>query len=132
MGTSLAAGDCVDLVDDDGVDTPQRLTSLTGQQEEQRLRRRDEDVRWPARERSPLVGGSVTCPHADLHLADCLAEARRSMRDAREWRAKVALDVDGERLQRGDVEDPAAGERVVGWGCGQQPVDRVEEGRECL
>src|SRR3954453_22019341 len=121
MGTSLAAGDCVDLVDDDGVDAPQRLTSLAGQQEEQRLRRRDEDVRWPARERSSLVGGSVTCPHADLDLADGLAEAGRGMRAAREWGAKVALDFDGQRLQGRDVEDPAAGERVVGWGCGEQP-----------
>src|SRR3954467_12449104 len=114
MGTSLAAGNCVDLVDDDRVDPPQRLTSLARQQEEQRLRRRDEDVRWPARERSPLVSRGVTRAHADLHVADGLAEAGRGVSDAREWRAKVALDVDGERLQGGDVEDPAAAERVVG------------------
>src|SRR4051794_41967566 len=77
MGTSLAAGDCVDLVDDDRVDPPQRLTSLARQQEEQRLRRRDEDVRWPARERAPLVSRGVTRAHADLHVADGLAEAGR-------------------------------------------------------
>src|SRR4051812_45099197 len=108
MGTALAAGDCVDLVDDDRVDAPQRLTGLAGQQEEQRLRRRDEDVRWPSGERAPLVGRGVTRPHADSHLADGLAEAGRGVSDAREWRAKVALDVDGQRLQGGNVEDPAA------------------------
>ena len=48
-------------------------------------------------------------------------------------RAQVALDVDGQRLERGDVEDPAPGALVPGGaGVGDDAVDRPEEGGEGL
>ena len=52
--------------------------------------------------------------------------------DADERAAQVALDVDGERLQGGDVQDPAAGLRSSGRGCDGEPVEGPEEGGEGL
>ena len=47
-------------------------------------------------------------------------------------RAQVALDVDGQRLERADVEHPAAAQRVVGDGRGGQPVEGGQERGERL
>ena len=47
--------------------------------------------------------------------------------DAGQRRAQVALDVDGQRLERADVEHPAAPLRVLGHGRGGQPVERGQE-----
>ncbi len=52
--------------------------------------------------------------------------------DAGQRGAQVALDVDGERLERGDVEDPAALLLVLRRGVGEQPVDRPQEGAQRL
>ena len=45
VGAALGAGDGVDLVDDHGLDPAQRLARLRGQHQEERLGRRDQDVR---------------------------------------------------------------------------------------
>ena len=53
--------------------------------------------------------------------------------DADQRGAQVALDVDGERLHRRDVEHPAALQRAPsGGGCAGQPVERPEERRQRL
>ena len=54
------------------------------------------------------------------------------MPDAGQRRAQVALDVDGERLQRADVEHPAAALRLGGQRLAGQPVERPQERRERL
>ena len=59
------------------------------------------------------------------------AEPRRRGRDAGDRRAQVALDVDGEGLQRRDVEDAAA-LRLGGLRREHQPVDRRQKGRQRL
>ena len=132
VGAALGAGDGVDLVDDDGLDAAQRLARLGGQQQEQRLGRGDEDVGGLARELAALVGGGVTGADGDAHVGRLEAEALGGLPDAGEGAAEVALDVDGEGLERGDVEDAAPVERVLGGRAGGDPVEGPEEGRQRL
>ena len=51
---ALGRGDRVDLVDDDGLDRREHLARLRGQQEVERLRRRDQDVGRRARDARAL------------------------------------------------------------------------------
>ena len=132
MGAALGAGDGVNLVDDDGVDAAQRLAGLGGQQEEQRLRRGDEHVGRLARELAALVGGGVTGADGDADVGRFEAEPLGGLPDAGERSAEVALDVDGEGLERGDVEDATPVERVVGRRTGGDPVEGPEEGGQRL
>ena len=65
VGAALGAGDRVHLVDDHRLDAAQRLARLRGEEQEQRLGRRDEDVGRRAGERAALVGRGVA--GADRH-----------------------------------------------------------------
>jgi hypothetical protein len=132
VGAALAAGDRVHLVDDDGLDVPQRLARLRREQQEQRLGRGDEDVGRVPGEPPSLVGGGVAGADADRDVGRGQAEAGGGVPDAGQRRAQVPLDVDGERLERGDVEDPAAVGGVVGHRLRGQPVERPEERRQRL
>jgi hypothetical protein len=90
----------VDLVDDDGVDRAQRRARLRREQEVERLGCRDEDVGGLAAEARALARRRVARAHGDGgHLVVHPAE-RGHVRDARDRRAQVALDVDRERLER--------------------------------
>ena len=132
VGAALGAGDGVNLVDDHGLDAGQRLARGRGEDEEERLGRRDEDVGRGARERPALVGGGVAGAdgHGDVGLGQ--AEPGGGVPDADERAAQVALDVDGQRLHRRDVEDPAALLPLLGDGLGGEPVERPEERRQGL
>ena len=55
VGPALGAGDGVHLVEDHRLHARQRLAGLRGEDEEQRLRSRDEDVGGGAGERAPLT-----------------------------------------------------------------------------
>ena len=73
VGAALGRRDGVDLVDDDRLDPGERLAGSAGQQQEQRLRRGDQDVRRLRGEQPALVGRGVAGAHADGdvgHLAD--------------------------------------------------------------
>ena len=117
MDAALRARDGVDLVDDHGLDPAQRLTGLRGQHQEERLRRRDQNVGRLLQQLAPFPLGRV--PRAD-------ADAEVGL-DPRERSAQVPLDVVVERLQRRDVEQAQAGSRFR-----VEPVDAVQEGGECL
>ena len=132
VGAALGAGDGVDLVDDDGVDAAQRLARLAGQHQEERLGRRDEDVGRGGAELAPVGRAGVAGPQPDRHLGDRRLEPLGGVADAGEGSPQVALDVDAERLERGDVEDAGAPGLVLGPLAAQQPVDRVEEGAQRL
>ena len=65
VGAALRAGDRVDLVDDHRLHAAQGLAGARGQQEVERLRGRDEDLRRALRQRPALVGGRVAGPRGD-------------------------------------------------------------------
>ena len=115
----LVAGDRVDLVDDHGVDRVEDLPRLRGQHQVERLGRRDQDVGRVAQHRRALARGRVA--GADRHAE---VEAEPAQR-----RPQVALDVIGERLQRGDVDEPGA---LLASGLGGEAVKAPEERGERL
>ena len=128
---ALGPDDRVDLVHDHGLDGRQEGPRARGQQQEQRLRGRDQDVRRVAQHPRPVFGGRVAGPDRDHGHVGCFAAASGDPGDSRERLAQVLLDVHRERLQRGDVDDAAA----VGLRRHrreQEPVDRGEEGGERL
>ena len=63
-------------------------------------------------QRAALVGRGVAGADADRDVGLGQPEPRRLLPDAGQRAAQVALDVDGERLQRGDVQHPAAPPRL--------------------
>ena len=129
---ALGAGECVHLVDDHGAHVAEDRSRLRGEEEEERLRRRDEDVGWGGGHAPALVGRGIAGAHADADVGHRQAEALRLALDAREGCAQVALDVDGECLERRYVEDARSGDRVARDGIARQVVDGRQEGREGL
>ena len=83
-----------------------------------------------AQEAGALGGGRVAGSNGDGRFLIGVAEALGGLRDADERGAKVALDVNGEGLDRGYIEDAAA--RFFGRLIGgeHQAVDAPEEGGE--
>ncbi len=110
-------GDGVDLVDDHGLDAREDLAGLGGEDQVQRLGRRDEDVRRRAAHRGALALGRVAGAHGDLEVGA----------DPAQRRAEVAVDVVAERLERRDVDEA----RVVGR-FAAQTVEAPEERGERL
>ncbi len=129
---ALGAGEGVHLVDDDRLDPGQRLARGRGEDEEQRLGGRDEHVGRRARERAALVGRGVTRAHRHGDVGLGHPEPGGRVPDADQGAAQVALDVDGQRLHRGDVEHAAPRLLLRGEGLGGEPVERPEEGRQGL
>ena len=101
MRAALAAEQRVDLVDDHEPGPRQRGPEAGGGEEDvQRLRRGDQDVRRPPGHRLALRRQRVAGPHGHAHLGQL--EALRGGRgaDAGERRAQVLLDVVVQRAQR--------------------------------
>ncbi len=78
-------------------------------------------------EPAPLLGGGVAGADGDRDVGTGQPEPGRGVPDADQRAAQVALHVDGERLQRRDVEHPAAGGRArpeARWPAGRSPRGR--------
>ena len=119
---ALRPGDGVDLIDDQRLDVAEGLARPRGQHQVERLRRRDQDVGRVAQHRRAFLLRRVAGADADRDLVGAL--------DRRQRHAQVALDVVAERLQRRDVDRAHA--LALGARPAHQPVDRPEEGGECL
>ena len=128
----LVARHRVHLVDDHRLDPAQYLPGLGGEQQEQRLRRGDQDVRRAARELAPFVGRGVPGADRDADVGLGQPEPVRRLPDPGQRRAQVPLDVHRERLQRRDVQHPAAPLPVGGRRRRGEPVDRPQERGERL
>jgi hypothetical protein len=114
VGAALVARDGVHLVHDDGLDPAQGLPGLRGEQQEQRFRCGDEDVRRLGGQLPAFLGGGVAGAHRDRDVRLVQAEPVRGVRDPGQRSAQVPLDVHGQRLERGDIEHPGAPFRVGG------------------
>ena len=118
MRSPFAARQRVYLVDDHGVDIGEGVAHRRGEHEEQGLRRRDQDVGGMGRQTAPLRRCRVSGADPDTHGRQVGVEPRQACQGA----AQVALDVDGERLERGDVENTGT-RRPIGISS-HEPVDR--------
>ena len=105
---------------------PEHVPGRRGEHQEQRLRRGDQDVRRAADDLATVPGRGVARAHADADGRRGLAQPQGGLGDAGEGGPQVALDVDRQRLERGDVEHPTAllGRRM------RIPDQRVEGGQE--
>ena len=65
----------MDLVDDDRLDTDKGLAGRAREQQEERLRRRDEDVARRACEGPALIGRGVAGAHGDRDVGALHVEA---------------------------------------------------------
>ncbi len=132
MGAALGARDRVHLVQDHRLDAGQRVARGRCQHQEEGLRGGDQDVRRPGGQCAALGGRGVAGADADLHLGLGQAEAHGLLADAGQRAAKVALDVDGQGLERRDVQHAAALLGVGGRGCRGELVQGGEEGGQRL
>ena len=100
VGAALGAGQGMDFVDDDVLDTAEDFGRLAREDEVQRFGRGDEDVRRVAHEMAPLFGRGIAGADADFDLGHRLAQAFGCQPDPGQRRPEVALDVVDEGLQR--------------------------------
>ena len=105
---ALVRHERVDLVDDDRLDAAQRLARVRRQHQVERLRRGDEDVGRLAKKPGAFLLRRVAGADGDLRHRERIAALGGQVGDPGQRRAQVALDVDGQRLQRRDVDDAAA------------------------
>ena len=128
---ALGGGDGVHLVDDHGRDGAQHLARVRrGEEQEQRLGRRDQHVGRPSHHRLPLGLRRVAGAHADRDVGQRQAEPVGGGADAGERAAQVPLDVVVERLQRRHVEQPDAA--LLRRRLRRQPVEADQERRQRL
>jgi hypothetical protein len=126
MRPALGRDHRVDLVDDHRVDVGQGLAGPGGEQQEQRLGGGDEDVGRVGREAPAGLGRGVAGAHPGGDVGQGQVLAGRGRPQPGQGRPEVALDVGGQGLERGDVEDPEPfplGHRRGGG----QPVDGRQE-----
>ena len=117
MSAPLRPGDGVHLVEDQRLDALQHLAPARGEQQVQRLRRRDQDVRVLSQHRRAVALRRVSGADGDAELRI----------EPGERPAQVPLDVVVQSFQRRDVEEPEPLARLRG-----EPVDPVEEGGQRL
>ena len=108
MCAALAGHEGMDLVDDDGVETGQTLARIRCQQQKQRFWRCDQDVGGLAAEPGAIARRRITRADRDVGHGDRDVSCACDASDAFERRSKIALDVDGERLERRHIEDAAS------------------------
>ena len=134
MHSSLGSDHGVNLVDDHRACAREHPPpGLGAEQDVERLGRGDDDVRGALRAARPLVLRGIAGAHegADFDLRQ--AERGELRADARERRLEVALDVVGERLERGDVHHQRLVRQSAGGDASaHQLVDRREECGERL
>ena len=112
---ALGRRDRVDLVDDAPVRAGEQLLRAAGEHQVQRLGRGDQDVGRLAEHRLALALRRVAGPHRDRQLRA----------DTAQRRPEVAVDVVGQRLQRGHVDEadpPLVGPRLAGRPAGRSPT----------
>jgi hypothetical protein len=130
---ALVARHRVDLIHDHGADVRQPGSARRrGEQDEQRLGRGDEDVRWPLPRLAPLVRGRVARAHRGADHGGGQAGRHRGGGELGERLVQVAPHVVGEGLQRRDVEDMRAIVERPGDGLAEELIDTGEEGGERL
>ena len=127
----LGAHERVDLVHDHGLHRRQDLPGPRREDQEERLRGRDQDVGRLPEHAGPFVRGSVARPDGEGREVPRLAAPGRHARDPRHRRPQVALHVHGQCLQGRDVDD-AAPLPFRRHGREHQPVDGGQERGEGL
>ena len=133
MGPAPRADDRVDLVDDHHARRPQHLAAaLGGEQQVERLGRRDQNVRRRTQHRRALGLRRVSRPHGRRDARRGQAGLFRKLTDAAARLAEVLDDVGAQRLERRYVDDPDLIRQWAAKSFLKQVVERSEECGERL
>ena len=133
MRAALVAGHRMQLIDDDPANRLQLLTETAGgQQDEQRLRRGDEDLRRTAQHRAALARGSIAGAQPGANRGQGKSATRRGSAHSAQWLLQVQPDIVGQRLERGDVKHRHLVGEESGLGLDDELVDRPQKGRQRL
>ena len=133
MRTAFVWRQRVDLVDDDGAHRRQHFAAGVGaEQDVERFRRGDDDVRRRAAHALALAGRRVAGAHPaeDVNIGQSLSAQRFAYPSER--RLEVALDVIRQRFQRRDIDDLRLVTETAFETLPHQPVDRREKRGQCL
>ena len=106
MSAALVVGDGVDFVHDHGLDVAQDGAALFGgEQDVERFRRGDQNVRRPRQHGAAFVHQGVAGAHADANLGHQQAALGGFAKNFAERDFEIFLDVVAQRLQRRDVQE---------------------------
>ena len=134
VGAALVAGHGVDLVDDHRAHRAQRLAALPRRDHQvERLRRGDQQVGRTPEHRDAGRGCGVAGADlgADLRQLDVELPSHRA--DFGEGNLEIVVDVVGQGLERGDVDDPGlVGELALPLRIADQTIDADQEGGQRL
>ena len=100
MRAAFVRDERMDLVDDDRLDAAQDITGVRGQHQIDRLRRGDQDVGRMAQEAGAFGLRRVASADSDRRQHVRFAALCGQVGDSGQRRAKVALHVDRQRLER--------------------------------
>ena len=133
VSAALVRRQGMDLVDDHGARGREHAAAGFGaEQDVERFRRRDDDMRRAAAHALALARRRVARAHPgpDLHVRQALGAQRRA--DAGKRRLQVTLNVVRERLERRDVDDLRLVPEPPLQPLAQEPIDRREKGGKRL
>ena len=133
MGAAAAPDHRVDLVDDHGAYGSQHLAAALGRQQEiQRLRRGDQNVRRRAEHRRALVLRGIAGSDRGRNRRGADAPRLGRPAESAPRLGQVLVDVRAQRFQRRDVDDANGVGKRPGERVFQQIVERDQERGECL
>ena len=123
----------MDLVDDHGARRREHpAAGLGAEQDVERLRRGDDDVRRPAVHALALARRGIAGAHPGPDLDVRQPLRAQGLADAGERCLQVALDVVRQRLQRRDIDDLRLVSEPPLQPLSNQVVDRRQKGGKCL
>ncbi len=132
MRATLGTRQGVDLIHDHPLNGAERLPSPRREQQVERLRRRDQDVRRAFAEGTSLIRRRITGPDTDPDWCDGSPTARRGQCDACHGRTEIAVHVMDQGLQGRHIQHPQPVERFRGFRVAHQPVQTPQERSERL
>jgi hypothetical protein len=133
MRTALVARQRVEFIDNHVANAGELLAEPgRSQQDEQRLGRRDQNMRRPPEHRSALAGGRVAGAQAGADAREIEPGFRASITHALQRLFEIQPDVVGERLERGDIQHRNLIAEPVAGRVEHQAIDRPHERGERL
>src|SRR6476659_2195778 len=129
MRATLVSNNRVNLIENycaSGLQHP--ASAFTSQQDVERFRSSDDDMRWPFRHRRAFRRRGVACANqsADVHLGQ--SHCGEFFLNALERELKIALDVVAESFQWRHVDDVGC---IVEFSFNTEPHEVVDCGKKC-